>query len=200
VRARSWLVVPAVLAAVLLAGCHGSPRPTSAPSPSAAGSTSPPVVGGETPPERTAPARPMNGLEKPVRARLASQVAGQGLTLTYLACPRWDGTVPRRMVCRAYVDGLVARVAVRLRAAVEGTAVGFDADLLDGVIATRKLEGTLRRQGWAEADCGSRAAYPAEVGARIVCHVRRPADDRYVVATVSDRSGAVMITDYRPAS
>jgi hypothetical protein len=30
-----------------------------------------------------------------------------------------------------------------------------------------------------------------------VCHVHRRGDDRYVVATVSDRSGAVMIADYR---
>jgi hypothetical protein len=89
---------------------------------------------------------------------------------------------------------------VHLEAAVQGKAVGFDARLLDGVIATRKLERTLRGQGWNEADCGDRSAYPAEVGSRIVCHVWRPADDRYVVATVSDRSGAVMIADYRSTS
>lgn len=140
----------------------------------------------------------MDSLEKPVHARLAAQIAGQGLSLDFLACPPWDGTVPRRLTCRGYVDGLLARVGVHLDAAVQGQAVGFDARLLDGVIATRRLAGTLRDQGWKEVDCGQRAAYPAEVGSRIVCHVRRPGDDRYVVATVSDRSGDVMIADYRP--
>jgi len=142
----------------------------------------------------------MDDLERPVHRRLAAQVAGQGLTLTYLDCPRWDGSVPARMVCKGYVDGLVARVAVHLRAAVNGKAVGFDARLLDGVIATRKLERTLRRQGWSRAECGDVPAYPARVGIRIVCHVHRSGDDRYVVATVSDRSGAVMIADYRPGT
>ena len=52
------------------------------------------------------------------------------------------------MTCTAYVDGVLARVAVHLKAAVEGKAVSFDARLLDGVIATRNLEATLRRQGW----------------------------------------------------
>jgi hypothetical protein len=139
----------------------------------------------------------MNDLERPVRDRLAAQIKGQGLTLTYLDCPAWNHKVPTRMVCKGYVDGLVARVAVHLQAAVEGKAVGFDARLLDGVIATRKLEGTLRHNGWSRADCGKAAAYPASVGSRIVCHVTKAGDDRYVVATVSDRSGAVMIGDYR---
>jgi len=138
----------------------------------------------------------MNDLERPVRDRLAAQIKGQGLTLTYLDCPAWDHKVPTRMVCKGYVDGLVARVSVHLQAAVEGKAVGFDARLLDGVIATRKLERTLRHNGWSRADCGKAPAYPASVGSRIVCHVTRAGDDRCVVATVSDRSGAVMIGDY----
>ena len=196
-----WLLSLAV-AAVLLTGCDDAPvgSASGTPSSSATGVTSPPVVGGEAPREKRPPSRPMDSLEKPVHARLAAQIAGQGLTLAYLECPHWDEMVPRRMTCRGYVDGLVARVAVHLKAAVEGKAVSFDARLLDGVIATRKLETTLRHQGWKEADCGGRAAYPAEVGSRIVCHVRRPGDDRYVVATVSDPSGAVMIADYRPSS
>lgn len=187
--------------AVLLTGCDGtSPEATSgSPSSRGAGSARPPVVGGEAPHEQSPPDRSMDSLEKPVHARLAAQIAGQGLSLDYLDCPRWDGTVPWRLTCRGYVDGLVARVGVRLEAAVAGRAVGFDARLLDGVIATGKLEKTLHGQGWTEVDCGDRAAYPAKVGSRIVCHVRRPGDDRYVVATVSDRSGAVMIADYRPA-
>jgi hypothetical protein len=195
-------LVSFAVVAVLLAGCDDLPTgsATGAPTSPATGGTRPPVVGGEAPREEQPPSRSMDNLEKPVHARLAAQTADQGLTLTYLDCPHWDGVVPRRLTCRGYVDGLVARVAVHLKAAVEGKAIGFDARLLDGVIATRKLEKTLQSQGWKEADCGDRAAYPAEVGARIVCHVRRPADDRYVVATVSDRSGAVMIADYKPSS
>jgi hypothetical protein len=142
----------------------------------------------------------MDDLERPVRDRLAAQIRGQGLTLSYLDCPAWDHQVPTRMVCKGYVDGLVARVAVHLKAAVEGRAVGFDARLLDGVIATRKLEWTLRRDGWSHADCGDAPAYPARVGTRIVCHVTKTGDDRYLVATVSDRSGAVMIGDYEAVS
>lgn len=203
-RARVVLapVLLSVAIAGALAGCDAAPAGSAsdAPSSSATGGTRPPVVGGEVPQEQQPPSRAMDSLEKPVHARLAAQIAGQGLILTYLACPHWDGTVPQRLTCRGYVDGLVAHVAVHLKAAVEGKAVGFDARLLDGVIATRKLEGTLRDQGWRVADCGDRAAYPADVGSRIVCHVRRPGDDRYVVATVSDRSGSVMIADYRPAS
>jgi hypothetical protein len=204
VRARMGLaplLLSLAVVTVLVAGCDAAPAGSSrSPGSPATGSPRPPVVGGEAPREKQPPSTPMDSLERPVHARLAAQIAGQGLTLTYLDCPHWDGTVPRRLTCRGYVDGLVARVAVHLKAAVQGKAVSFDARLLGGVIATRKLESTLRRQGWKEADCGGRAAYPAETGARIVCHVRRPADDRYVVATVTDRSGAVMITDYRSGS
>jgi hypothetical protein len=141
----------------------------------------------------------MDRLERPVHERLASQIVGQGLTLQYLDCPRWDGEVPSRMTCRGYVDGVVARVSVHLRAAVAGKAVGFDAKLLDGVIATRNLERTLHQQGWQRPDCGSIAAYPARVGSRIVCRVRRQAVEKYVVATVSSTAGAVMIADYGSA-
>jgi hypothetical protein len=193
-RVGSALLLPLLLGAVL-SGCDSDPA--ARPAPSARPAATPTALGGPPPPQTSPPSRPMDGLERPVHHRLAAQVAGQGLTLTYLDCPPWDGTVPARMVCKGYVDGLVARVAVHLRAAVEGKAVGFDARLLDGVIATRKLEWTLRHQGWSRADCGDVPAYPAKVGSRIVCHVHRRGDDRYVVATVSDRSGAVMIADYR---
>lgn len=193
-RVGAALLLPLLLGAVL-SGCNSDPSARPAPSPSPA--ATPTALGGPAPPRTSPPGRPMDGLERPVHDRLAAQVAGQGLTLTYLDCPRWNGTVPIRIVCKGYVDGLVARVAVHLRAAVEGKAVGFDARLLDGVIATRKLERTLRQQGWSRADCGDVPAYPAKVGSRIVCHVHRAGDDRYVVATVSDRSGAVMIADYR---
>ena len=139
----------------------------------------------------------MNRLEQPVAERLAAQVAHQGLTLEYLDCPRWDSSVPSRMTCRAYVDGILAAVRVHLKAAVEGKAVTFDASLGDGLIATRNLEETLREQGWPRADCGAVAAYPAHAGDRIICRVQGSGDRRYVVATVTDRSGSVTITGYR---
>ena len=193
---RTPLLVLAA-AAALLAGCDDQPDPRPAAAPT---SQVTPALGGRAVAAHLPPSRPMDRLEKPVHARLAAQVAGQGLTLTYLDCPRWDGAVPVRMTCTAYVDGVLARVAVHLKAAVEGKAVSFDARLLDGVIATRNLEATLRRQGWQGADCGDAPAYPAVVGSRIVCRVTRPSGDRYVQATVTDRSGAVMIADYRTRS
>ena len=193
---RTSLLVLATAAATLLTGCHHEPAARPAADPSSQGT---PVLGGHVAAHRP-PDRRMNQLERPVRERLADQVAGQGLTLTYLDCPPWDGTVPRRMTCTAYVDGVLARVAVHLKAAVEGRAVSFDARLLDGVIATHNLVSTLHEKGWDRVDCGDVPAYPSRVGSRIVCHVQRPSDDRYVVATVSARNGAVMIRDYKDAS
>ena len=166
-RVGTALLLP-LLAGAVLTGCDDAPaaRPAASAHPAA----TPTALGGPRAAETSPPSTPMDDLERPVHRRLAAQISGQGLTLTYLDCPRWDGTVPTRMVCKGYVDGLVAR---------------------------RKLERTLRRQGWTRADCGDVPAYPAKVGSRIVCHVHRGGDDRYVVATVSDRSGAVMIGDYR---
>jgi hypothetical protein len=184
----------AVFGLVLVAGCDDAPAARPARSGSA---QRPPTLGGTVPRRQLPPSAPMNRLERPVADRLAHRIAPQGLSLAYLDCPRWNGSVPSRITCRGYVDGLVARVAVRLTAAVEGKAVSFDAWLLDGVIATRKLEATLRRQGWATADCGEVPAYPARVGSTIVCRVERRANVRYVAATVSDRAGAVRIADYR---
>jgi hypothetical protein len=195
--------LPVLLAAcglVLTAGCSGD---APADRPAASRPEAAPSLGGPADSSAPPPRRAMNRLERPVQQRLASQLAGQGLTLEYLDCPRWDGTLPSRMTCRGYVDGVVARVAVQLKAAVAGKAVGFDAELLDGVIATRNLESTLQDQGWTDPDCGSTAAYPARVGSRIVCRVRRRSEDHYVVATVSSPAGTVMIAGYRsgePAS
>jgi hypothetical protein len=191
------LLLAVAVGVLVLAGCSGDP----AAAPTRGNpSQKPPVLGGPTPTPHADPTAEMDGLERPVHERLASQIAGQGLTLTYLDCPRWDKSVPSRMVCRGYVDGLVARVAVHLKAAVEGRAVSFDARLLDGVIATHNLVSTLHEKGWDRVDCGDVPAYPSRVGSRIVCHVQRPSDDRYVVATVSARNGAVMIRDYKDAS
>jgi hypothetical protein len=100
------------------------------------------------------------------------------------------------MTCRGYLDGLVGAVRLDLRAAVHGRAVDFDARLEQGVVATRVLERTLRDLGWSGSDCGAAAAYPARVGAEIVCRVVRTGASRYVVATVTDRAGAVAIADY----
>ena len=138
----------------------------------------------------------MDLLEEPVFERLAPQVAQQGLTLEYLDCPRWDSTVPSWITCRAYVDGIIASVRVHLRAAVAGKAVAFDARLGGGVIATKNLEATLRGQGWRVADCGNVMAYPARAGDTIVCRVQRPGDERFLVATITDRTGAVTIAGY----
>jgi len=196
---RSRLLVPVLVltcGVVLVAGCSGADP---AAEPARSSPTTGPALGGSPTPDAQPPEAEMDRLERQVHERLAAQIAGQGLTLQYLDCPHWDGKVPSRMTCRGFVDGVVARVAVQLRAAVAGKAVGFDAELLDGVIATRNLERTLHEQGWQRPDCGSRAAYPARVGSRIVCGVWRAAVRRYVVATVSSRSGAVMIADYRSA-
>lgn len=138
----------------------------------------------------------MDALERPVAAQLSRLVARDGLQLDYLDCPHWDGTVPRAMTCRGYVDGLVGQVRVHLMIGAPGSGLRFDARLTSGVLATEGLEDILRRRGWRQPDCGDRAAYPAEVGVRIVCRVVRGGDETYVVAVVSDRSGAVMITDY----
>jgi hypothetical protein len=144
----------------------------------------------------------MDRLERPVAARLARQIAGQGLRLAYLDCPVWDGSLPRSMSCRGYVDGLVATVRLLLRPALVGThtEIDFDAHLSGGVVATERLVQTLHGRGWPQADCGAVPAYPARAGTRIVCKVARPGARKYVVATVRDGSGTVVIGDYRAPS
>ncbi len=197
-RARAWVLPLVGTAAVLLTGgCSGSPSPTVA---DTAPSVVPPALGAPTPARSAVPDHPMNRWERPLAARLARQVRAQGLTLDYLDCPSWDGSVPSAMSCWAWVDGLRVRVRVLLRAAAPGKEVGFDARLGAGLVATRSLEDTLRGQGWTSADCGDVPAYPARVGTRIVCAVQRPGLERYVVATVRSRAGAVVITDYHGAS
>jgi hypothetical protein len=192
------LPVAAVLAVLLLvAGCTDGAPARSASAPGASGGGTPaPRLGGRLPRATPAPRQAMDRLERPVALRLARQVAHEGLTLSYLDCPRWDGKVPSAMTCRGYLDGLVGVVRVDLRAAVRGRAVSFDARLVHGVIATRVLERTLAGQGRTRADCGDAAAYPAHVGDRIVCRVTRGAVSRYVVATVADRAGEVTIAAY----
>jgi hypothetical protein len=204
VRVRTLLVALAI-AVLVLGGCSdGRPADDAAPAPTSSPTSSPaaPVLGGERPARHAAPRRAMNRLERPLAAQLARRIASEGLSLGYLDCPRWDGTVPSRMTCRGYVDGLVAQVEVLLKAAVRGRAVRFDAWLADGLIATRTLERTLRDHGWSRPDCGDVPAYPAHAGETLVCRVHRGSAGvaRYVVATVTDRSGAVTIAGYRPGS
>ncbi len=199
VRAAVAPTLPAVLLVLLPAGCSTVP-PSTPTTGDPAPIVVPPRLGGAAPPHRAAPDRPMNRLEQPVAERLTDRIGSQGLTLDYLACPGWDGAVPSTMSCRAWVDGLVVPVRVHVRGVPHGEGVGFDAWLGDGLVATSKLETTLRRQGWARTDCGDAAAYPATVGSRIVCRVEGSGRTRYVVATVSSRSGAVTITDYHGAT
>jgi hypothetical protein len=199
--ARLSLLAAAVLATVLPAGCsRGSAAPHGAAVPRLDAAT--PRLGGPTPAQQSPPERAMDRLERPVAARLARQVADEGLHLAYLDCPAWDGSLPRSMSCRGYVDGLVVTVRVLLRRAVVGShpEVDFDAHLAGGLVATERLEETLRARGWVRADCGAVPAYPARAGTRIVCKVGRAGGaGRYVVATVRDRSGTVLIADYRAA-
>src|SRR3954452_4384398 len=195
VRARP-LIVPVLLGLLVLTqACRHDQEPAPAASAEQA-----PSLGASAPESKAPPHKPMDGLERQVAERLARQVAPQGLTLGYLDCPHWSARVPVRISCRAYVDGVVAAVRVRLRAAVQGKAVGFDADLANGVIATRRLEQILQRQGARDAYCGKVAAYPAVRGTRIVCRERRDGSTRYVVATVASSSGRVMVADYRGAT
>jgi hypothetical protein len=140
----------------------------------------------------------MSGFEKQVAAELTARISASGLHVGYLDCPPWRGHVPARMSCRGYVDGLVSAVFVRL-SGMTGRAVRLDAWLADGLVATRNLETTVRRLGWATADCGRVAAYPATVGSRIICRVTRSRRTSFVVATVRSRSGDVVVSAYGAA-
>jgi hypothetical protein len=184
-----------LLVAVVLTGCTGSDggRSAASTSPTAA----PSALGGPRPARHPVPRAPMDALERPVAARLATRIAPQGLTVDYLDCPRWDRRVPARMTCKGYVDGLVVPVSLRLRAEVAGAAVGFDAHLAAGVVATRRLVEMLVDREGGRADCGDVPAYPARVGSAIVCRIRHGGGSSYVVATVRSRSGEVSVADYR---
>src|SRR6476620_6175214 len=121
-RLLPLLLVAAVLGVAGVAGCSRDPAPRGSSSATRSPSA-PPSLGGPATSARAVPAGPMNSVERPVAAQLAGKIRRQGLTLDYLDCPAWDGTVPARMTCSAYLDGVVARVHVHLRAAVEGRAV-----------------------------------------------------------------------------
>jgi hypothetical protein len=192
---RSRLVCLALIGLLLLGGCAGSGASRGASStPSPAGKPSP-KVGGETPKPKALPTAAMDAVEKPIAKELADQVADQGLTLDYLDCPKWDKLVPGHLMCVGYFDGVTANVRVRLHAAAGGS-VSFDAVLEQGVIATRNLVERLRGDGYSDVDCGDVPAYPTKVGSKLVCAVKKGDESGYVVATVTDRAGRVMIRDY----
>jgi hypothetical protein len=187
------LVATLAVAAVLLSGCTGHASDAAS---SAADARRPaPPLGGPVAPSSTPPARGMDGVERPVAHVLARTIAADGLTLEYLDCPHWDGTVPGRMRCRGYVDGLVAVVRVDVWSGTH-RSVRFGARIDEGVVATRRLERTLVRLGSSHPTCGGVPAYPARPGSRIVCRVTRQGRHQYLVATVTDRSGHVRITGY----
>jgi hypothetical protein len=198
VRTLPALAVVAA-ALVLLGGCTDEPAARSRAAHTPAHTPAPRLGGPHARPHRPPHAR-MDRLERPVARQLAQKVAHEGLSLTYLDCPDWNGAMPRTLTCRGFVNGVVARVEVSLQAPVRGTAVSFDARLAGGVIATRTLEDTLRRQHLAHPDCGRDPAYPARVGLRVVCRVVQAGAPRYVVATVRNRRGAVTISAYPGAT
>lgn len=194
--ARLVALVP--LLAVLTAGCSGSGGATDGPAAASSSSSSTrpaPRLGGPSFRPAPVPKRPMNGLERPIAARLAHKATAEGLSLDYLDCPRWDRAMPRRLTCTGYFDGVRAPVLVRLTTVVGG-AVGFDAEIGPGVVATRNLVERLQDHGYTHVDCGDRAAYRSLAGLRLICAVVDHGTRKYVVATVKDRSGAVAIHDY----
>lgn len=185
-----WRLAAGLLAVVALSGC-GADEPGG--SEQVAEDT--PRLGAPAPTPSTPPDQPMDDLEQPVADRLAPRLAREGLTLQHVACPPWTGSVPITLECKGYVDGVVADVDVALTDGV-GDRVDFDAELGEGVVATGRLVARLEAEGYADVDCGPTPAYPARLGMRLVCRVHDEAETTYVVATVTDRSGAVKIEDY----
>lgn len=173
-----------VLVVVLVAGCDDGAR-----------DARPPRVGATEPSRAAVPERPMGHLERPVAERLGPRLERQGLTLDYVDCPQWPGRVPATIVCAGYVDGVVTDVQVRLSEGPRGR-VTFDAWLGAGIVATSRLVRRLEAAGWHTVDCGSAPAYPARPGLEIVCRVHEGGSADYVVATVTDRRGAVRIAEY----
>jgi hypothetical protein len=179
------------------AGCSaGTENPSEQlPRASSGPASPPPTLGGDVGSVVEPPEAPMDGLERPIAARLSSQVDDQGLTMEYLDCPDWNGKLPRTLACAGYFEGVTADVLVHLTRSASGD-ISFDAELRGGVLATSNLVTRLRSEGFTRVDCGDRAAYPTVVGSQLICSVTRRGAQKYVVATVTDRSGAVAIDDY----
>lgn len=192
---RTSLACLALFSLVLLGGCTGNGDAAQS-ADTATPSRPSPTLGGQTALRPKAPpTAPMDDLEKPIAKQLAAEVAAQGLSLSYLDCPTWNKKVPGHLICVGYFNGVKARVQVRLRAVTNG-AVRFEATLQRGVIATGRLVDELRRDGYTHVDCGDTPAYPATVGSKVVCAVSRHGKDSYVVATVTNTSGAVKISGF----
>jgi hypothetical protein len=173
----------------VLAACGDDAGDTGGPPPAE------PSLGAPAPPSATPPAQPMDHVEEPVAARLAPSLEDENLTLEYVDCPRWDGTLPADLVCKGYVDGVVGEVDVELTEGRKGH-VEFDAWLDHGVVATARLVRRLEDEGYTDVDCGPLPAYPAEPGLRIVCRGHAEGEPEHVVATVVDHDGSVRIEDY----
>lgn len=181
--------------AVLLVGIALTGSACDSSGATSAATESPARLGGPPPTPDTPPDEAMDHLEKPIAAHLADRVREAGLTLEYVDCPRWSGSVPAELVCDGYVDGVVGQVDVELSRGAGG-AVEYDAWLQEGVLATARLVGRLEDEGYDEVDCGATPAYPARVGLRLVCEVQDAGQTVYVAATVTDSSGKVEIKDY----
>lgn len=176
---RAW---PAALL-LALTSCGSGDEPVRAPAPS---------VGGPTPTAKV-PSEPMGELERPIAARLARQLAPQGLHLDHLACPVWNQRLPAELTCTGWFDGVEGTVTVTLSRSSAGT-VAFDAVLREGVIATDRLVHQLTAQGYDNVDCGDATAYAAVVGRSIVCSVARRGSPGFVRVMITDQRGAVTFT------
>ncbi len=185
------LLALALATALALSACSGGTAPVHPAEPDAAPSASP-RLGGPTIDPAAVPSSSMDGVEKPVAARLRREAATEDLTLDYLDCPRWNGGMPKHLTCTGYFDGVRAAVEVRLTR-LPGGSVGFDARIAAGLVATSRLVSRLREHGYHDVDCGDRAAYPSRPGLTIRCAVVQDGQRSYVVATVMDRSGGVSI-------
>ncbi len=186
-------VLGVVVTAITLVGCSPSVddeggRTASAEAPS-------PRLGGGPVVRSQPPSAPMDRLERAVARRLSKELRGDRVTVDYLDCPAWRVRARQVMTCDGYFAGVPGRVRVVLREA-SGGAADFAASLTGGVIATQNLVERLREEGYDRVDCGDRPTYAAEVGAHLVCAVTDHGRRRNVVATVTDRSGAVEIVDY----
>jgi len=156
--------------------------------------TDPPQLGGVVP-TAAPPSGAMDDIEEPIARKLGKQVASQGLHVDHLSCPEWDGKVPAELTCDGWFDNVKGTVLVRLTRD-KGGMVAFDAELRQGVIATKRLVDELVSKGYTDVDCGSAPAYPTDLGSTITCAVTHQGTEKHVVATIIDDRGGVTISDF----